>query len=259
MPVPLAVPLITGAVSFISGLFGESAAKKAERKAAAEKAVAQRSLDELVRDRQDVINPFEGISNLSSMLSNPMASLGVATQAAEMEIEEADISLANTLDTVRATGASAGGATALAQAALQSKKGVSASIEAQEAQNEKLRAQGEQQLQQQKMAEAQRIQGAEAQGKQFMFGAQENRDTAQMDRLSAQISGSAQRQAQANSDRTGALTGMAGSLASIGGSYMSSFGGASAEKMGGDTNQFDVGGFNKTNFNVDTSYTQFGD
>jgi hypothetical protein len=27
--------------------------------------------------------------------------------------------------------------------------------------------------------------------------------------------------------------------------------------MGGDTNQFDVGGFNKTNFNVDTSYTQF--
>ena len=227
MPVPLAVPLITGAVSFISGLFGESAAKKAERKAAAEKAVAQRSLDELVRDRQDVINPFEGISNLSSMLSNPMASLGVATQAAEMEIEEADISLANTLDTVRATGASAGGATALAQAALQSKKGVSASIE--------------------------------AQGKQFMFGAQENRDTAQMDRLSAQISGSAQRQAQANSDRTGALTGMAGSLASIGGSYMSSFGGASAEKMGGDTNQFDVGGFNKTNFNVDTSYTQFGD
>ena len=75
------------------------------------------------------------------MLSNPMANLGVATQAAEMQVEQADISLANTLDTIRATGASAGGATALAQAALQSKKGVSASIEQQEAQNEKLRAQ----------------------------------------------------------------------------------------------------------------------
>ena len=246
--------LISGGISFVSGLFGESAAEKAEKKAADEKAVAQGTLDQLIADRQDVINPFEGISNLSSMLSNPMASLGVATQAAEMEVEEADISLANTLDAVRATGTGAGGATALAQAALKSKKGVSASIEAQEAQNEKLRAQGEQNLQQQKMSEAQRIQGAEAQGKQFVFGAQENRDNAQMDRLSAQISGAEQRESQAASDRTGALTGMAGSLASIGGSYMSNY----APKMGGDTNQFDVGGFNKTNFNVDTSYTQFG-
>ena len=215
--------LISGGISFVSGLFGESAAKKAEKKAADEKAVAQGALDQLIADRQDVINPFEGISNLSSMLSNPMASLGVATQAAEMEVEEADISLANTLDAVRATGTGAGGATALAQAALKSKKGVSASIEAQEAQNEKLRAQGEQQLQQQKMSEAQRIQGAEAQGKQFVFGAQENRDTAQMDRLSAQISGAEQRESQAASDRTGALTGMVGGLTSIGTSYMSNY------------------------------------
>ena len=122
MPIPLAIPLITGGISFVSGLFGMSAAKAAEKKAAEEKAAAQRSLDQLINDRQDVINPYEGVTNLSSMLSNPMASLGVATQAAEMQVEEADISLANTLDTVRATGASAGGATALAQAALQSKK-----------------------------------------------------------------------------------------------------------------------------------------
>ena len=71
--------------------------------------------------------------DLSGMVSNPYANLGVATQAAEIQIEEADIALANTLDTLRATGASAGGATALAQAALQSKKGVSANIEQQEA------------------------------------------------------------------------------------------------------------------------------
>jgi|TARA_B110000093_G_scaffold153111_1_gene168640 hypothetical protein len=216
----VAASLISGGISFISGLFGASSAKRAEQKAAAEKAAAQRTLNRLIEDRQDVINPFEDVKDLSSMLSNPMANLSVATQAAEMQVEEADISLANTLDTVRATGASAGGATALAQAALQSKKGVSASIEAQEAQNEKLRAQGEQQLQQQKMSEAQRIQSAEAQGKQFVFGAQENRETAQMDRVSAQISGAEQRQSQAGSDRTSAITGMVGSLASIGGSYM---------------------------------------
>ncbi len=96
MPVPLAVPLITGAISFVSGLFGSSAAKKAEQKAAAEKAAAQRSLNALINDRQDIINPFEDVKDLSSMLSNPMANLSVATQAAEIQVEEADISLANT-------------------------------------------------------------------------------------------------------------------------------------------------------------------
>ena len=97
-------------------------------------------------------------TNLSGMINNPFASLGVATQAAEFQTEQADISLANTLDTIRATGSGAGGATALAQAALQSKKGVSASIEQQESNNEKLRAEGTAKMQEQKMAEAQRLQ-----------------------------------------------------------------------------------------------------
>jgi hypothetical protein len=220
MGIALAVPIIAGAASFISGLFGASAADEAERKAQAEKAKAQRALDALVRDRQDIINPYENVEDLSSMLSNPMANLSVATQAAEIQVEESDISLANTLDMVRSTGGSAGGATALAQAALQSKKGVSASIEAQEAQNEKLKAQGQQRLQQQEMAEAQRMQSVESQGKQFVFNAQEQRDTAQMDRLSSQISGAAQRESQAGSDRTGAVTGAVGSIASVAGSYM---------------------------------------
>lgn len=222
------MPIGAGAViglgaSVIGGIIGASSAKKAARAAAREKARLQKKLNNLEENRQDVINPYESVESLSGMISNPFANLSVATQAAEMKIEEADISLANTLDTVRATGASAGGATALAQAALQSKKGVSASIEAQEAQNEKARAQGEQNLQQQKMSEAQRIQGAEAQGKQFVFGAQENRDTAQMDRLSAQISGAEQRESQAASDRTAALTGTVGGLTSIGTSYMSNY------------------------------------
>ena len=144
------------------------------------------------------------------MISNPFASLGVATQAAEMKIEQADISLANTLDTLRATGASAGGATALAQAALQSKKGVAASIEAQEAQNEKLRAQGEQTLQRQKMAEAQRIQGAEVAGKSFVFNQTEQRQVAELDRVSSQLVNQQNLEAQATSDTTSALTGMIG-------------------------------------------------
>ena len=116
----------------------------------------------------DLTNPYAGVENLSGLaedlsgqMYNPYSNLGVATQAAEMQTQQADISLANTLDTLRATGASAGGATALAQAALQSKQGISANIEKQEAENSRLRAQGEAYLQQAQVQEQQRIQGVE--------------------------------------------------------------------------------------------------
>ena len=151
------------------------------------------------------------------MLTNQFDNLGVATQAAEMQVEQADISLANTLDTLRATGASAGGATALAQAALQSKKGVSASIEQQEAQNEKLRAQGEQQLQQQQLAEKQRIQRLEAAGKQFVFGAKETREVTELDRASTLLENEQAIETQANADMIGAITGGVSNIASIAG------------------------------------------
>ena len=224
-------------INVVGGIFGAGAAKKRERAARREKSKLQRKLNYLENNRQDIINPAEGVTNLSGLaqdlsgqLTNNLANLSVATQAAEIQIEQADISLANTLDTIRATGAGAGGATALAQAALQSKKGVAASIEQQEAQNEKLRAQGEQQLQQQRLAEQQRVQGIqireggrvqgmEMQGRQFEFQTQENRESEQLDRTSAQIAGAEARQAQANSDRTGAITGAIGGLSSIAGAY----------------------------------------
>jgi hypothetical protein len=214
--------VISGAANIIGGIFGAGAAKRREREAAREKQRLEAKLTSLENSRQEIINPYEGVTDLSNMISNPYASLGVATQAAEIQIEQADISLANTLDTIRATGASAGGATALAQAALQSKKGVSATIEAQEAQNEKLRAQGEQQQQQMKMAEAQRLQQADVAGEQFMFATRENREAEQLDRVSAQLSGAEARGAQASADRMSALTGMVSGLASTAGNYMTS-------------------------------------
>ena len=212
--------VIGGVASIAGGLFGSSSARRAARRAAMEKARLQKKLDKLEADRQEVINPYEDVKSLSSMISNPFANLSVATKAAEIKIEEADISLANTLDTMRATGAGAGGATALAQAALRSKKDVAASIEQQEKANEDKRAAGEQQMQQAKMAEEQRIQSAEAMGKQFVFGATESREQSQIDRTYAEMMGAAQDQAQAKADQTGAITGMFGSLASIGGGMM---------------------------------------
>lgn len=204
-----------GAVgSIASGIIGMGASKAAARDAAREKARLTAQLTSLENSRQAIINPFETTKDLSSMLSNPFASLGVATKASEFEAEQADLSLANTLDTLKETGASAGGATALANAALKSKQGISANLEQQEAQNEKLRAQGQQELQVQKMAEAQRIQGAEAAGKQFMFNAREEREVAKMNRVAAQMGISGAQEQQANADYTGALTGMIGGVTS---------------------------------------------
>jgi len=205
--------------SLLGGVIGAFGSKKAARRAAREKARLQKKLNNLEENRQEVINPYEDVKSLSSMISNPFANLSVATQAAEMKIEEADISLANTLDTVRATGG-AGSATALANAALKSKKGVAASIEAQEKTNEDKRAQGEQQMQRAKMAEEQRIQSAEAQGKKFVFGATESREQGIIDRTYSEMMGAEQDRAQAKADQTGAVTGMFGSMASIGGGML---------------------------------------
>ena len=207
--------IIGGALSIAGGIFGASAAKKRARQAANERRRLANKLENLENNRQEIINPYEGVTDLSSMISNPFANLSVATGAAEMKIEEADISLANTLDTIRQTGGGAGGATALAQAALQSKKGVAASIESQEKANEDKRAAGEQTLQQQKMAEAQRIQQADVAGEQFMFSTREGREVQQLDRTSALLGQAKQAEAQANKDQASAVGDMFGSLGSI--------------------------------------------
>jgi hypothetical protein len=226
--------VIGAGASIIGGLFGSSSAKKKARAAAREKRRLQRKLDALEQSRQQIINPFEDVKSLagyaqdlSSQISNPFANLGVATKSAEIQMEQSDLALAATLDTLRATGASAGGATALANAALKSKQGVSANIEQQEAQNEKLRAQGEQQMEQMKIAEQRRMQNilisegareqsAEAAGKQFVFGAKEQREMQELDRTAAMLGAATQSQAQAQADQTSAITGMLGTVAQAG-------------------------------------------
>ena len=228
----MAVAIVSGVVAAGTAAYGAVQANKAAGAARTAQGVAAAKLEALKKSRATIINPYEGTkslagmaSDLSGMLSNPFSQLGVATQAAEIQMEQSDIALANTLDTLRSTGASAGGATALAQAALQSKKGIAANIEQQEAQNEKLKAQGEQQLNQQKMSEAQRlqsvaisegqrVQSADAAGQQFKFQTQENRTNADMDRASGQESQARQAEASANSAKASAI---AGGMSAVGG------------------------------------------
>ena len=119
--------------------------------------------------RQELINPYAN-------MSNPYQNLSVATKAAEMKAEQSDIALANTLDNLRQTGA--GGATALAQAALRSKKDIASDIERQEAQNQRLIAQGQLNVDRLKARGAERVM-------QF----QEARDLQELNRLQGQLEG----------------------------------------------------------------------
>jgi hypothetical protein len=151
----------------------------------------QTALDDIEKSRQQIVNPYANVTN-------PFANMQVATKAAEMQAEQADISLANTLDNLRQTGA--GGATALAQAALRSKQGITANIQQQEAQNQKLAAQGQQQMEM-----------AKAQGEQARFNMQENRDVRDTYRLQMQMDMAQQQRA------AGLATGAASLASGIGG------------------------------------------
>ena len=155
----------------VGGLITMNQANEAARDAEEREKVLQDQLTNLEENRQSITNPY--------------ANLAVATQAAEFQAEQADISLANTLDTLAATGAGAGGATALAQAALQSKKQVSASIEKQEVANEKLKADGE----------------AKA------FAIRETREKQKLDRTSDLLDRETMQKFQYESDAMAALTG----------------------------------------------------
>ena len=184
----------------------------AARKARKQQLAAKDDLNRLLAGRQEIINPYDQVSDLSSMISNPFANLQVATGAAEFQAEQADISLANTLDTLRATGAGAGGATALAQAALQSKRGVANTIQQQEAQNARLRAQGEQRAIQQRIAEAQRLQQANILGSTFAFQTQEGREVADISRAAGLMQ-------QYGQQRADALGGMGANTGAILGGF----------------------------------------
>ncbi len=215
----LAIASIAGP-TVINGIIGAVNGRKDEKKARDQRENLEESLKVLEGKRQDIINPYNNVTDLSGNLSNAYANLGVATQAAEIQIEQTDIALANTLDTIRATGGGAGGATALAQAALASKKGVAANIEGQEAANERLKAQGEQQLQQQRMQEAIRIQSAQTAGDMFVFEKTEQRQIQELDRAQAMLDEQRAREMQGRIDKRAAFSGMMSGLSESAGSLV---------------------------------------
>ena len=183
--------LIAGAVSAVAGATtGAIAAHKAGKAAKEQTRIAnaaQEQLDAMTASRPEFTNPYANLKNQFENLDNPYANLTVSTEAFKMQAEQADMALANSLDVMMETGMGAGGATALAQAALQSKKSVAADIEQQEKANDNKRVEGEKQLQNQLVSEEQRMQGLDAAGKSFVYNETERREQMQLDRVSNQI------------------------------------------------------------------------
>jgi hypothetical protein len=239
---------VGGAIALGSSLVQANQAKQAAKGYGNDAKRRAGEINALEANRQAIPNPYANVrdlsglaKDLSGMITNPFTNLGVATNAAKMQAEQADMSLANTLDTLRATGASAGGATALAQAALQSKQGVAASIEKQEADNEKLKAQGAAEMERQKLAEAQRIQQAkymegvrmqtaETEGIKFKYGEQESRDISRLNRLAGQQAQAQVNQAAANQAQGAAIGAGISAVGNIASGFASGGGGSN----GGD-------------------------
>ena len=165
---------------------------------------------------QAIKNPYENATNPFKNLTNPYANLGVATQAAEFEAEQADISLANALDTMMAGGFGSGGATALDQMAMKSKRGISASLEAQEAGNQKLAAQGEQSRQTAVAQGEANLQTQKAQGEQWAFAQQENRDMMDLDRIATLADNKKLEEQQHQQNKYDAIGNIGSSLAGMG-------------------------------------------
>ena len=182
--------VIAGAVATAAGATTQGiAARRAKNEAEDQneiKNTMQSALDSLVEERPAFNNPYENMTNQFENLDNPYANLTVATEAFKMQAEQADQALANSLDVMMETGQAAGGAAALAQAALQSKRGI---------------AEG-----------AQRLDEMKAQGSIMEQQDAINFHEAKMDRTAKLLDNAAQNEMDAKAARSAAIAGIGQSV-----------------------------------------------
>ena len=93
-PVSTGIAIGGAVISGLGALFGGGAKKREAYRARVERDRLKGELEVLEKGRQTIINPYAGVTDISSMakdlsgmVSNPYANLGVATQAANMQIE----------------------------------------------------------------------------------------------------------------------------------------------------------------------------
>ena len=217
------VGAIAGGVSALAGVVTSGiAAKKSRQEAERQDEIAkqqQEALSALEADRPTMTNPYADMENQFEDLNNPYANLTVATEAFKMQAEQADQALADSLDVMMETGQAAGGATALAQAALQSKRGIAASINEQETQNNKLAAEGKANVEKAKAQGAENLQRLLGQAditvQEDAIAFQEKK----MDRAATLADNAMQNASDARGARISAMSGMADSFMAAGKSF----------------------------------------
>jgi len=178
-------------------------ANKKAKEAKGQQEILKASIADQEKNLQSINNPYKN-------LTNPYNSLGVANKAAEFQAQEADIALASTLDTIAATGGGASGATALAQMALKSKQGISANLQQQEVNNQKL-----------KLGKDAELQKTKAEGEKYRFEKQEERDMTKLDRTQSELDQERQNEADLNAAKYEALGNVGSSLSGMGGNLAS--------------------------------------
>ena len=224
--------IIGGAVALAgvtTASISANAAKKERFKQDDIASTQEQMLADLEANRPAFKNPYENMQNQFKDLNNPYANLTVATEAFKMEAEQADQALANSLDVMMETGQAAGGATALAQMALQSKRGIAASIQAQETQNRKMAAQGSAQVAMAKAQGAQRVDELRAKGnaaeQQDAIGFHEQK----MSRAAGLMENAQQNSKDAQAARAASIAGISDSIAA-GASVTASLGNFGGQK-----------------------------
>jgi len=178
------------------GIYTAIQANEEEKRARDEKIKQEQILEDQRNSRQKIYNPMAG-------LTNEAENIGVATQATKFAAEQADLALANTLDTIRATGGGASGATALAQAALQSKQGIAVEIQRQELTNKQNVAATQMKINEQK-----------AQGAKWAWEEQEQRDIIELDRTQNLIDKAEAQEFAAQAQKMEAIGNVASSVVS---------------------------------------------
>ena len=198
--------IVGGVATAVGGAVQAGQAHKAMRSARNAKNDAKFKMEAARQNRREITNPYA---------------------------EETDIALANTLDTLEQTGASAGGATALALAALKSKQEVSASISEQEAANSMARAQGERAAQDAKVRATERyqdtlieqqtrVQDSEISGEIYQFQMAEARSNADIELYAGLYSGHARNEQQARQAKGNASASMIGGIGNMIGGFLGS-------------------------------------
>ncbi len=220
--------LIAGGIAAAAGAttsaIGASKAKNARDAATSQADQLQQQLEAMEASRPAFKNPYENLTNQFENLNNPYANLTVSTEAAKIQAEEADIALANSLDMMQEQGMGAAGATALAQMALKSKRGIASSINAQETQNKKMAAQGQANVDKLKAEGAQKLDMMRAKGDEM-----EQRDAIswhekKLDRTAGLIDNARQNAADADAARNAAIMGIGTSIANGAGIIAGGFG-----------------------------------